>query len=179
MRIGTVPRRSDNPTPGDYAQLFREDQGRPDFNLLQTVLLRSLQQAVYSPDNEGGISGSGYDAYTHFTSPIRCHSDLVVHRAIKACLAGTRYQPAARDGTELGVCQLAYRAARGRGHPHVEELAQVLLHAGSRRRNIDGTISGVTHLVCSSRWTVSTSTAWCTLPSSATTTSISTPCITR
>ena len=65
----------------------RRSSERPDFNLLQTVLLRSLQQAVYSPDNDGHF-GLGYDAYTHFTSPIRRYPDLLVHRAIKACLAG-------------------------------------------------------------------------------------------
>jgi ribonuclease R len=60
----------ESPTPADYAKLLAQIKGRPDFNLLQTVLLRSLQQAVYSPDNEGHF-GLGYDAYTHFTSPIR------------------------------------------------------------------------------------------------------------
>jgi ribonuclease R len=82
----------DNPTPADYAKLLAQIKGRPDFNLLQTVLLRSLQQAVYSPDNEGHF-GLGYDAYTHFTSPIRRYPDLLIHRCIKACLAGEHYRP--------------------------------------------------------------------------------------
>ena len=86
------------PAPGDYADAARaRSRNRPDFNLLQTVMLRSLQQAVYSPDNAGHF-GLGYEAYTHFTSPIRRYPDLLVHRAIKACLAGKRYQPRARAG---------------------------------------------------------------------------------
>src|SRR5947207_4191373 len=92
----------EHPAPGDYAQLLAKIKGRPDFNLLQTVLLRSLQQAVYSPENEGHF-GLGYDAYAHFTSPIRRYPDLLVHRAIKACLAGTRYQPGGTGWAELGV----------------------------------------------------------------------------
>jgi ribonuclease R len=56
---------------------------RPDFPLLQTILLRSLKQAVYSPDNAGHF-GLAFDAYVHFTSPIRRYPDLLVHRAIKS-----------------------------------------------------------------------------------------------
>ena len=66
---------------------------RPDYALLQTVLLRSLQQAQYRPDNVGHF-GLSYEAYAHFTSPIRRYPDLLVHRAIKAVLAG-RAVPAA------------------------------------------------------------------------------------
>ena len=78
------------PLPKDYSQLIGKIRIRPDFLLLQTVLLRSLKQAVYSPDNAGHF-GLAFDAYVHFTSPIRRYPDLVVHRAIKAVLAGRRY----------------------------------------------------------------------------------------
>jgi ribonuclease R len=77
--------------------------------LLQTVLLRSLQQAVYSPDNVGHF-GLAYESYTHFTSPIRRYPDLLVHRAIKQALRRRRYEPG--DWHELGAhCSMTERRA--------------------------------------------------------------------
>jgi ribonuclease R len=81
----------DVPRPGDYARLLERIRQRPDAALLQTILLRSLKQAIYSPDNAGHF-GLAFDAYVHFTSPIRRYPDLLVHRAIKACLAGRRHE---------------------------------------------------------------------------------------
>ncbi|OGA18422.1 MAG: ribonuclease R [Betaproteobacteria bacterium RIFCSPLOWO2_02_FULL_66_14] len=81
----------DRPRPMDYAQLLERIRSRPDFALLQTILLRSLKQAVYSPRNLGHF-GLAFEAYVHFTSPIRRYPDLVVHRAIRACLEGRRYE---------------------------------------------------------------------------------------
>jgi len=77
------------PVAADYAKLLEMVQGRPDRHLIQTVLLRSLSQAVYSSDNVGHF-GLSFPAYTHFTSPIRRYPDLIIHRAIKHLLdAGT------------------------------------------------------------------------------------------
>ncbi len=81
-----------DPLPRDYAELLVKIKGRIDEPLLNTVLLRSLRQAVYSPDNAGHF-GLAYDAYTHFTSPIRRYPDLLVHRAIKAILHNDVYDP--------------------------------------------------------------------------------------
>jgi ribonuclease R len=89
----------DDPHAKDYAKLLSEIRGRPDYQLLQTVLLRSLRQAVYSPENVGHF-GLAYEAYTHFTSPIRRYPDLLVHRGIKAALAGGIYDPG--DWAALG-----------------------------------------------------------------------------
>ncbi len=80
----------DIPKPRDYAALLEKIRARPDFALLQTVLLRSLKQAMYTPENVGHF-GLAFDAYVHFTSPIRRYPDLLVHRAIKALLAGKKY----------------------------------------------------------------------------------------
>ncbi len=82
----------DKPTAKHYAKLLETVRKRPDVQLLQTVLLRSLQQAQYSPQNVGHF-GLAYEHYTHFTSPIRRYPDLLVHRAIKAALSGRRYSP--------------------------------------------------------------------------------------
>jgi ribonuclease R len=75
------------PQASDYAQLLEGIKGRADQHLIQTVLLRSLSQAVYSSDNVGHF-GLSYKAYTHFTSPIRRYPDLVVHRALKHIIEG-------------------------------------------------------------------------------------------
>lgn len=69
-------------TPQDYQEVLQSVEGRPDAHLIQTMLLRSMNQAVYQPENKGHF-GLAYDGYTHFTSPIRRYPDLLVHRAIR------------------------------------------------------------------------------------------------
>lgn len=72
----------EKPEPMDYQKVLVQMAGRADKHLLQTMLIRSMMQAVYQPENVGHF-GLGYDAYTHFTSPIRRYPDLLVHRAIR------------------------------------------------------------------------------------------------
>ncbi len=91
----------DKPTPKDYAALAEQFKGRPDAEMLQVMMLRSMQQAVYEPACEGHF-GLAYSAYAHFTSPIRRYPDLTVHRAIKAVLQGKTYVPE-KSWQELGV----------------------------------------------------------------------------
>jgi ribonuclease R len=92
----------DTPSASDYAELMPKVKARPDAVLLQTMLLRSMQQAVYSPDNIGHF-GLSYEAYAHFTSPIRRYPDLLTHRAIKAILQGKRYDPKGIDTSVLNT----------------------------------------------------------------------------
>jgi len=100
----------EEPQAVDYSKLLKRIKGRPDAALLQTVMLRSLRQAKYEPENIGHF-GLGYDAYTHFTSPIRRYPDLLVHRAIKAVLQGKQYKPAMK-WAELGThCSMTERRA--------------------------------------------------------------------
>lgn len=100
----------DEPRASDYSKLLKRIKGRPDAALLQTVMLRSLRQAKYEPENVGHF-GLGYEAYAHFTSPIRRYPDLLVHRAIKAVLQGKQYKPGLK-WTELGVnCSMTERRA--------------------------------------------------------------------
>jgi ribonuclease R len=115
-RAARLPRRI-RPRPRRWRQAARqglrraagEDQDRPDHGLLQTVMLRSLRQAIYSPDNKGHF-GLAYEAYTHFTSPIRRYPDLLVHRGIKAVLNGEKLP--AKGLAEIGVhCSLTERRA--------------------------------------------------------------------
>lgn len=79
----------DEPEAKHYAELLNRVQTRPDVHLIQTVLLRSLKQAVYGPENAGHF-GLAHEAYAHFTSPIRRYPDLLVHRAIRHALRGGR-----------------------------------------------------------------------------------------
>ena len=72
----------DEPTPKDFQKLLQHIAGRPDAEVIQTVVLRSMNRAEYHPENEGHF-GLHYQAYAHFTSPIRRYPDLLVHRAIR------------------------------------------------------------------------------------------------
>jgi ribonuclease R len=96
----------EKPHAKDYAELLEKIKPRPDAGLLQTVMLRSLRQAVYSPDNKGHF-GLAYEAYTHFTSPIRRYPDLMVHRAIKAVLKGEKLptKNLAESGTHCSMTE--------------------------------------------------------------------------
>ena len=82
---------SDDPTPGEFQQIAMATKDRPDTPQIHSMLLRAMQQAIYTPLNNGHF-GLAYEAYTHFTSPIRRYPDLLVHRVIKAVLNKTRYQ---------------------------------------------------------------------------------------
>ena len=86
------------PTPGDYLQLAKQIDSRPDKHLIQTVMLRSLSQAVYQPDNQGHF-GLAFPEYTHFTSPIRRYPDLMVHRAIRSVIRSER--PEWQDSSQV------------------------------------------------------------------------------
>ncbi|MBH2019187.1 ribonuclease R [Polaromonas sp.] len=82
---------SDDPAPGEFQQIAMATKDRPDALQIHSMLLRSMQQAIYTPMNSGHF-GLAYEAYTHFTSPIRRYPDLLVHRVIKAILKKTKYQ---------------------------------------------------------------------------------------
>ena len=80
----------EEPQPGDYQAIAQAVKDRPDVTQIHTMMLRSMQQAIYTPTNSGHF-GLAYEAYTHFTSPIRRYPDLLVHRVIKALLGRGRY----------------------------------------------------------------------------------------
>ncbi|MDO5058145.1 MAG: ribonuclease R [Lautropia sp.] len=117
------------PRPQDYQLLSQQISGRADAALLQTMMLRSMQQAVYTPDNQGHF-GLAYEAYAHFTSPIRRYPDLLNHRAIKALLDERRYLPVieaqenppqAEEAAGTGTAPAARPAARTRSRKKVAE----------------------------------------------------------
>lgn len=90
----------EKPSPLDYTRLLMQVHDRPDAHLIQTVMLRSLAQAVYSPGNVGHF-GLALEAYAHFTSPIRRYPDLQVHRAIRHVLKGGKAMDFSYNHAEL------------------------------------------------------------------------------
>ncbi|MDX1452089.1 MAG: ribonuclease R, partial [Oleiphilaceae bacterium] len=102
----------ETPAPSDYQNLIEQIQERPDFNVIQTVLLRSMSQAVYGPEEKGHF-GLAYDHYAHFTSPIRRYPDLLVHRAIKSVIYSNKAceQVVRPDGLQTGRYDYRYDMA--------------------------------------------------------------------
>lgn len=82
---------SDEPSPQELQHIAEATAARPDAPQIHMMLLRSMSQAVYTPDNQGHF-GLAYSVYAHFTSPIRRYPDLLAHRVIKAVLAEQKYQ---------------------------------------------------------------------------------------
>lgn len=133
----------DSPHARDYAKVLEQIRDRPDRLLLQTVMLRSLAQAVYSPDNIGHF-GLAYDGYGHFTSPIRRYPDLSVHRAIKAVLQKKTYKPTGMDWTQLGQhCSQVERRADDASR-EVEAWLKCFYMLDRVGESFSGTISGAT-----------------------------------
>lgn len=112
LNLGSISAEHQNlPSAKDYALLAKQIKNRPDAEILQTLMLRTLPQAEYSPENIGHF-GLNYKEYAHFTSPIRRYPDLLVHRTIKAILEGKKYSPKKHKWDQLGeICSQAERRA--------------------------------------------------------------------
>ena len=134
------------PTAEDYAQLIASIKGRPDFHLIQTVLLRSLSQAVYTPDNKGHF-GLSLESYAHFTSPIRRYPDLLVHRAIRHVLRGgkvERYFYRHSDMVTLGEHSSACERRADEATRDAETALKCEYMKDKVGESFDGVISSVT-----------------------------------
>jgi ribonuclease R len=130
----------DSPHAQDYARLAESVKGRPDAGLISSVMLRSMQQAQYSPDNIGHF-GLAYEKYAHFTSPIRRYPDLLVHRAIKAVLKKRKYHEP--DWEALGIaCSQAERRA-DEASREVQSWLKCQYAAEHLGAEFEGSISGV------------------------------------
>ncbi|HEY2630545.1 MAG TPA: ribonuclease R, partial [Usitatibacter sp.] len=131
----------DKPNAMDYAKLLKRVKDKPYADMLQTVMLRSLRQAVYTPENVGHF-GLAYDAYAHFTSPIRRYPDMLVHRGIKAVLSKKKYD--AGDLGAIGIhCSETERRADDATRD-VEAWLKCYYMQDHVNEEFDGTISGVT-----------------------------------
>lgn len=112
------------PTPKDYAKVMDSVADRPDHEMLQTMLLRSMKQAIYDPENRGHF-GLALQAYAHFTSPIRRYPDLSLHRAIKYLLA------------KLNNLPKEQQKATGGWHYSMNEMLQMGQHCSMTERRAD------------------------------------------
>jgi len=126
----------DEPQPSDYAALIRKIGTRPDVQLLQTVLLRSMQQAIYSPHNAGHF-GLAYDQYTHFTSPIRRYPDLLTHRAIKSVLKRSVFAPSVFETAGIGAAPQVRRETRAKSSNALSNWEKLGLLCSANERRAD------------------------------------------
>lgn len=124
--LGLTLEGGDDPTTLDYARLIQASRSRPDHEVLQSMCLRSMQQAMYSPE-ESGHFGLAYEHYAHFTSPIRRYPDLLTHRVIKSIINGERYVPAVEDTAAMAALP------RGEREHAIWEKLGLLLSARERR----------------------------------------------
>ncbi len=130
---------SDEPTPAEMQAIAQATQGRPDATQIHSMLLRSMQQAIYTATNAGHF-GLAYDAYTHFTSPIRRYPDLLVHRVIKALLGSRRYQMTPNALTRVPEARRGARPSQRAAKPLSQEAMlweAVGAHCSANERRAD------------------------------------------
>jgi ribonuclease R len=113
---------SEDPHTREFQQIALATRERPDAQQIHTMLLRSMQQAIYTPVNSGHF-GLAYEAYTHFTSPIRRYPDLLVHRVIKAILDERRYALPALPTPGQAQADLTRRLSKRKSEPGAQQAA--------------------------------------------------------
>ena len=135
------------PEPAHYAQLLAKVKDRPDRHLIETVLLRSLAQAVYTPENVGHF-GLALPFYAHFTSPIRRYPDLLVHRAIRHVLRGgneRNFSYSVSHMDQLGShCSMTERRADEATRDALDRLKAEYMR-DKQGEEFDGLVTGVTN----------------------------------
>ena len=152
LAFGLQLKGGSSPSPADYEEVMRQVRGTRNEEPVQTALLRSMQRAVYSPENRGHF-GLAYGAYTHFTSPIRRYPDLLVHRAIRGILSRRRYRPKLAGPVDPSLLQdKAVRAASpspARGDPERQAWATLgEMSSAAERRADEASLDVMAWLKC-------------------------------
>ena len=131
------------PEPSDYQSVMDSIKDRDDENLIQVMLLRSMNQAVYQSQNEGHF-GLAYKAYLHFTSPIRRYPDLIVHRAIKSLIRSRKHCNHIRRTDDASIIQ------KKQIYPYNDaQMTEIGMHASmTERRAEDATRDVMSWLKC-------------------------------
>jgi len=140
--LGVGASLSDEPKPAEIQAIAQATAGRADAQQIHTLLLRSMQQAIYTVHNSGHF-GLAYEAYTHFTSPIRRYPDLLVHRVIKAILGKRRYHLVANAKTRAPEVRRWGKGGKVQGKPPKPMSAEMALweaaggHCSANERRAD------------------------------------------
>ncbi|MDQ6992755.1 MAG: ribonuclease R [Mariprofundus sp.] len=131
--------------PADVQRVLEQSEGKPFAHVLHRLVLRSMQQAKYTPLNEGHF-GLAYESYAHFTSPIRRYADLVVHRRLKALIRGedaNRVQPL-HTLAEIGLQTSVQERKQQRGEWDTQAMLAALFHSKDVGNVMSARISGLT-----------------------------------
>jgi len=129
---------------GDVQRVLEAAEGKPYAHVLHRLILRSMQQAKYTTQNEGHF-GLAYSSYAHFTSPIRRYADLTVHRRLKALLRSERpdgVQPA-KDLEVIGMHISTQERKQQRGEWDTQAMLAALYHAKDTGKTMQATVSGL------------------------------------
>lgn len=126
----------DDPTPGEFQAIANATKDRPDAMQIHSMLLRSMQQAIYTATNSGHF-GLAYEAYTHFTSPIRRYPDLLVHRVIKALLHGKRYHLSTGELQDAPKVRRGAKTAKAASTTEMEVWEAAGAHCSVNERRAD------------------------------------------
>jgi len=130
--------------PSDVQHVLEKSEGKPYSHVLHRLILRSMQQAKYTTNNEGHF-GLAYQSYAHFTSPIRRYADLTVHRRLKAVLRGEnpdKVQPS-KGLEEIGLHVSVQERKQQRGEWDTQAMLAALYHAKDVGKVMKATISGL------------------------------------
>ncbi|MFQ5519097.1 MAG: ribonuclease R [Mariprofundus sp.] len=131
--------------PAAVQNVLEQSEGKPFAHVLHRLVLRSMQRAQYTPNNEGHF-GLAYECYAHFTSPIRRYADLIVHRRLKALISGDNPNKVQHESTlaEIGAQTSTQERKQQRAEWDTQAMLAALFHAGDVGKTVPARISGLT-----------------------------------